>query len=316
MSELKLITMDSVQVKEIDWLWYPYIPMGKITIIEWDPGQGKTSLVLKIAAILSNGGILMGDTEKRDAINIIYQTAEDGLSDTIKPRLIKENADCNKIYIIDESKTPLSMNDSRLEEAIIKTKAQLIILDPIQAYIGANVDMHRANEVRPIFKKLSEIAEKYNCAVILIGHMNKASMSKSTYRGLGTIDIQAAARSVLIVGRMRENPETRIMVQDKNSLAKEGRAVAFNIDEESGVDIIGETDITVDELLQGYSSNKINVKKFIEDELSNGEVNADVILRNAKEQGISERTLKNYKKQMNIKSYKRKNGWIWKKAEI
>lgn len=207
-------------------------------------------------------------------------------------------------------------NDSRLEEAIIKTKAQLIILDPIQAYIGANVDMHRANEVRPIFKKLSEIAEKYNCAVILIGHMNKASMSKSTYRGLGTIDIQAAARSVLIVGRMRENPETRIMVQDKNSLAKEGRAVAFNIDEESGVDIIGETDITVDELLQGYSFNKINVKKFIEDELSNGEVNADVILRNAKEQGISERTLKNYKKQMNIKSYKRKNGWIWKKAEI
>lgn len=208
------------------------------------------------------------------------------------------------------------MNDSRLEEAIIKTKAQLIILDPIQAYIGTNVDMHRANEVRPIFKKLSEIAEKYNCAVILIGHMNKASMSKSTYRGLGTIDIQAAARSVLTVGRMRENPETRIMVQDKNSLAKEGRAVAFNIDEESGVDIIGETDITVDELLQGYSSNKINVKKFIEDELSNGEVNADVILRNAKEQGISERTLKNYKKQMNIKSYKRKNGWIWKKAEI
>ena len=208
------------------------------------------------------------------------------------------------------------MNDSRLEEAIIKTKAQLIILDPIQAYIGANVDMHRANEVRPIFKKLSEIAEKYNCAVILIGHMNKASMSKSTYRGLGTIDIQAAARSVLIVGRMRENPETRIMVQDKNSLAKEGRAVAFNIDEESGVDIIGETDIRVDELLQGYSSNKINVKKFIEDELSNGEVNADVILRNAKEQGISERTLKNYKKQMNIKSYKRKNGWIGKKAEI
>ena len=208
------------------------------------------------------------------------------------------------------------MNDSRLEEAIINTKAQLIILDPIQAYIGANVDMHRANEVRPIFKKLSEIAEKYNCAVILIGHMNKASMSKSTYRGLGTIDIQAAARSVLIVGRMRENPETRIMVQDKNSLAKEGRAGAFNIDEESGVDIIGETDITVDELLQGYSSNKINVKKFIEDELSNGEVNADVILRNAKEQGISERTLKNYKKQMNIKSYKRKNGWIWKKAEI
>ena len=224
MSELKLITMDSIQVKEIDWLWYPYIPMGKITIIEGDPGQGKTSLVLKIAAILSNGGILMGDTEKRDAINIIYQTAEDGLSDTIKPRLIKENADCNRIYIIDESKIPLSMNDSRLEEAIIKTKAQLIILDPIQAYIGANVDMHRANEVRPIFKKLSEIAEKYNCAVILIGHMNKASMSKSTYRGLGTIDIQAAARSVLIVGRMRENPETRIMVQDKNSLAKEGRA--------------------------------------------------------------------------------------------
>ena len=119
------------------------------------------------------------------------------------------------------------MTDDRLEQAIIETGARLIILDPIQAYIGATVDMHRANEIRPVLKHLGIIAEKHNCAIILIGHMNKASGSKSTYRGLGSIDIQATARSVLLVARLRDKPNIRIMAHDKSSLAPAGDADVY-----------------------------------------------------------------------------------------
>lgn len=195
--ELKLIHMEDVVSKEVEWLWYPYIPYGKITIVEGDPREGKTTLVLKLAAALSRGLPLPCDDDReREPIHIIYQTAEDGIDDTIKPRLEKVGADCSMIRVIDETEKELSMTDDRLEQAIVETGARMVILDPIQAYIGAKVDMHRANEIRPVLKHLGMIAEKYNCAIVLIGHMNKAAGSKSTYRGLGSIDIQATAKGV------------------------------------------------------------------------------------------------------------------------
>ena len=150
-TELKLIHMEDVISKEVSWLWYPYIPFGKITVIEGDPGEGKTTLILKIAALLSKGLPLpCMDDIPYEPMAVIYQTAEDGLEDTIKPRLEQAGADCSKIRVIDESEKELTMSDERLEQAIIETQAKLIILDPIQAYIGATVDMHRANEIRPV----------------------------------------------------------------------------------------------------------------------------------------------------------------------
>ncbi len=112
--ELKLINMADVEAKEVEWLWYPYIPYGKITIIQGDPGEGKTTLVLNLAAMLSKGLKLPESERAAEAINIIYQTAEDGLSDTVKPRLVAANADHSRITVIDESKLELSLTDERL----------------------------------------------------------------------------------------------------------------------------------------------------------------------------------------------------------
>lgn len=140
--ELKLIHMEDVVSKEVEWLWYPYIPYGKITIVERDPGEGKTTLVLKLAAALSRGLPLPCDDDReREPIHIIYQTAEDGIDDTIKPRLEKAGADCSMIRVIDETEKELSMIDDRLEQAIVETGARLVILDPIQAYIGAKINV-------------------------------------------------------------------------------------------------------------------------------------------------------------------------------
>ena len=253
--KLKLINMDSVEVEQVEWLLYPFIPYGKVTIIQGDPGEGKTTMVLQIIAKLTRGEPILPvtdttktkekrsdevDSENEDLdaednmqeqssvspVNVIYQTAEDGLGDTIKPRLLAAGADCSKVLVIDDSDQPLTMADVRLEEAIVQTKARMVVLDPIQGFLGADVDMHRANEIRPLMKRIAVLSEKYHCAVILIGHMNKNSNGKSSYRGLGSIDFQAAARSVLIVGRVKDEPEVRVVCHTKSSLAPEGTSIA------------------------------------------------------------------------------------------
>ena len=320
--ELKLIHMEDVVSKEVEWLWYPYIPYGKITIIEGDPGEGKTTLVLKLAAALSRGLPLPCDDDKEyEPIHIIYQTAEDGIEDTIKPRLEKAGADCSMIRVIDETDKELSMTDDRLEQAIIETKARLIILDPIQAYIGATVDMHRANEIRPVLKHLGIIAEKHNCAIILIGHMNKASGSKSTYRGLGSIDIQATARSVLLVARLRDKPNIRIMAHDKSSLAPAGDAIGFEMTEDNGMVCIGPYDITIDELLsgnEGRGKKKLDIaENFIKEYFgSNKLIPSNEIMMEAAKRSIKRNTLLSAKKKLGITSDKEKaeDGtiyWTW-----
>ena len=211
--ELQMIRMSEVQSQEIEWLWYPFIPYGKLTIIQGDPGDGKTTMVLNLAAKLSKGEALDENMTVTEPVNVIYQTAEDGLADTVKPRLELAGADCERIIVIDESDKSLSMVDERLEQAIVRTGARLLILDPIQAYLGGGMDMNRANEARDMTKKLGALAEKTKCAIILIGHMNKASGNKAAYRGMGSIDFFAVARSVLLVGRVEGESNTRAVVQ-------------------------------------------------------------------------------------------------------
>lgn len=173
--ELKIISLSEIKTEEVKWLWYPYIPFGKVTIVQGDPGEGKTTFVLSVIAALTHGETLPECETGLPPMNVIYQTAEDGLADTIKPRLEAVGADCSRVQTIDYSQSMLTLTDQRLEEAIHSTDAGLLVLDPLQAYLGSGVDMHRANEIRPIMKKLSAVAERTGCAVVLIGHMNKAS---------------------------------------------------------------------------------------------------------------------------------------------
>ncbi len=316
MTKLKLINMQDIKVEEVEWLIYPYIPYGKITIIQGDPGEGKTTLVLQIISKLTKGENVIENQENEvtEAINVIYQTAEDGLGDTIKPRLISAGADCSKITVIDDKDTPLTMLDKRLEKAVAETKARLVVLDPIQGFLGPNIDMHRANEIRPVMKHISELAEKYRCAVILIGHMNKCSLSKSTYRGLGSIDFQAAARSVLIVGRIKDEPEIRAVCQVKNSLAPEAKSIAFRLSKNCGFEWIGEYNITADDLLSGSSkgAKKKAAVDFLENLLADGQVAQTEIMKLAEENDISQKTLRNAKETLDIKSKKVGNQWYWK----
>lgn len=330
-----MINMESVKVEQIEWLLYPFIPFGKVTIIQGDPGEGKTTMVLQIIAKLTRGEpILLNKKSQKEAqqdseenlkqevlsqdnpiqpVNVIYQTAEDGLGDTIKPRLLAAGADCSRVLVIDDREQPLTMLDVRLEEAIMQTKARMVVLDPIQGFLGTDVDMHRANEIRPLMKRMAVLAEKYHCAIILIGHMNKNSNGKSSYRGLGSIDFQAAARSVLIVGRLKDEPETRVMCHVKSSLAPEGKSVAFRLDKETGFQWIGEYDISADDLLSGDARGQKSriAKEFLLDILADGGMAQKKIEEEANKQGIKKKTLRNAKQELEIDSVKRGNQWFW-----
>ena len=255
-----VMKMSEVEETVVQWLWYPFIPFGKVTLIQGNPGKGKTWLAMAIAAYCTNGKELP-NALPIEPFNVLYQTAEDGIADTIKPRLAKCGADMTRVRFINEEEKQLSMTDDRIEKAIRQNNVCLMIMDPIQAYLGANVDMNRANEIRPLFRHLSTIAERTGCAIVLIGHLNKSSGSQSDYRSLGSIDIAAAVRSILFVEKVEKEKEQdiRVVYQQKDSLAKKENPVAFSLGEE-GLKWLGEYDISIEDLLMGKAGTKKETK--------------------------------------------------------
>lgn len=300
-----MIRMSDIETKEVGFLWNPYIPFGKLTILQGDSGNGKTYLAMYLCAACTNGKPLP-HMEMIEPCNVIYQTAEDGLDDTIKPRLEEAGADLSRVLTINDYDTdPLTLADERIEKAIRQTNAKLVIIDPIQAFLGANVDMNRANEVRPLLRKIADVAQRTGCAIVLIGHLNKASGQQSGYRNLGSIDFRAASRSVLVVGKSKDDPNIRVMAHDKSSLAPAGTSLAFVLGDEDGFRWIGEYDVTADELLSGIEKkapSKIHeAKDLILNMLSNGkEVLSEDIDRVAIKRGISSRTVRDAKKELGI----------------
>lgn len=306
-----LTFINQIESKPVNWLWYPYIPSGKLTVIQGDPGDGKTTFILSLIAALSTGEALPL-SEERKVYRAIYQNTEDDLADTIRPRLDRYGADCANVCFI-EKETPLYLDDDCLEKAIVEAGAKLLVLDPLQAFVGENVDMNRANSIRPRLGKLKTIAEKTDCAIVLIGHLNKKSGGRADYRGLGSIDIQAAARSVLLVSKHEEYPNFRFVAQQKNNLAPLGETLAFTL-KEGGVKWIGAFPLTVNELTNrdgGKPSKENKAIKIIANMLINGKVPADEIIAVCAEEGVSERTVNNAKKRLKVKAVRSAGRWYW-----
>ena len=299
---VKIIRMSDVELTPVEWLWKPYLPFGKLSVLQGNPGEGKTYFAMHLAAACTNEKLLP-NMEHMEPFNVIYQTAEDGLGDTVKPRLIEAGADLDRVLVIDDSEVQLTLSDERIEKAIIENNARLVIIDPIQAYLGADVDMNRANEVRPIFMRLGQVAQRTGCAILLIGHLNKAAGMQSLQRGLGSIDIAAAVRSVMFIGKLKHDPTMRILTHEKSSLAPPGASLAFSLGDEGGFRWVGEYDITADEMLSGIEPQRETktqqAKDLICTLLAGGkQVLSEDIDKAALERGIPGRTVRDAKREL------------------
>ena len=307
---------DAVRQQEVDWLWYPYIPYGKITLLQGDPGDGKSTFMLHVAAAVSTGGVMPDGSQVDKCHSVIYQCSEDNAADTIKPRLISAGADCEKIAHILEDDHPLALDDPRIEEAVIRSGARMVIFDPIQAYIPPESDMLNASKMRIVLRNLARIAEKYRCAVVLIGHMTKTSGNKNLYRGLGSIDIAAIARSVLMIKRDDTDPDVRYMFPVKSSLAYEGPAVRFIFDKDFGFRILGTCELKADKPNAQAEDEKIGkaqrAERLLKILLSDGSKPSKAVLEQLKQLDISERTVRSVVKKIGVQAFRKGNIWYWK----
>lgn len=334
-----IVRLGDVEPEAVQWLWEPYIPLRKLTLLEGDPGVGKTWLALQIAASLSQGYALPGPDgwpggPGGQGSPVLYLSAEDGIADTLRPRLDAAGADCTRIHALvgwrgqdakgQAQHGAIMLSDvAILEEAMAEIQPVLVIIDPLQGYLGATVDMHRANEVRPILTGLSTLAETYACAVLAIRHLGKAPQSRAMYRGLGSIDFAAAARSILLAGQDPRDPTRRVLAHVKSSLALAGVALGYEL-RRSTFAWTGLSSITAEELLAPYHDDEERsaideATDFLQDILAEGPKPAQEVIKAAKQAGITEITLRRAKKAAGVGAHRQnaeghergKGGWVW-----
>lgn len=303
-----------IKTVPVEWLWYPYIPYGKITVLQGDPGDGKSTLMMQVIAAVSNGKNAIEGMQLSKPQKVIYQCSEDGAADTIKPRLERAGADCCNVCFIQEDDNFLTLDDERIRKTIETIGARLLVIDPLQAYVGDDGNLTVATKARRLMQRLSSWATAYRCAIVLVGHLNKKEGTKSLYRSIGSIDVVASARSVLQIERVESDQEVRALRQVKCSLAAKGQSQYFIINHEGNLEWIDYDEETEEEDMfeDDFAPTKQEqLSELLTRMLLNGPIPSITILNECISHGFSERTIKSVKKIVGIKSYRKDGQWFW-----
>ena len=314
---LRVVSMSEIEPRKAEYLIQPYLPKGRLSIVAGVSGSTKTWFILSVAAFLSRGGHFPTDGEDAPArapAVTVYQTRENDYHTDIRPRLDAMGADMEKIVMIDESAgegEALSFSDGRLREVCLLHHPAMIVFDPVQSYLGAQVDMHRANEVRPVLDSLIALAEEFDCAVVLVSHLSKMTTASALDRIMGSADFRNAARSILLIGSDPEDENARVAVHAKNSLGTAGESIRYHIDPAHGVVFDGLCELTEDEIIS--SGKRMRKKKDVPVSARAAEsiralfggrdaVPAEEVLEMQKRERITDGTLYRLKKQFGIRT--------------
>lgn len=245
-TSLSLICADSVEYVPPRWLIEPYFQRGKGTLIQADPGTGKTAFMCAIAAHVSTGKAFL-DTPVQTPGTVLMLSVEDDLG-VLRGRIAKNGGDLKKVFFMPNA-SEMTINSQEIEQAIKQIGAKLLIFDPLQAFLGAKIDMFRANETRPALAKLFEMCDRHDCACAIIAHMGKNNLGKSPVnQSLGSVDIPAAMRSVLHITKNPEVENELLAVHVKSSNAPKGQSIAYSIVDCGGVEWHGFSDFSADDL--------------------------------------------------------------------
>lgn len=304
-----MICFEDVEEKETNWIYYPYVPRGKITLCAAYPGVGKTYCICYMCACISTGkqffNISPFDNVPETAI---YISAEDGIADTLKKRLRVCGANMRNIFTVEDKNASLTFDSPELEKIIKDKKPALLVFDPFQAYIGEDVDMNAANRTRAKLNHLAFLAEKYDVGIMLICHFNKNQKGDAITRILGSTDIVGIARSYLALATIPGEIDMKYMSHEKSSLAKRGKTILFHIDpEDGGVVYDGENYLTMDDYTALVQKNRNRAapsldgaKEFLLNNMPDGYRSAEELKNLAEANNISISTLNRARKELNI----------------
>ena len=322
--EPAITALADVEPESVSWLWHPRIPIGKLTLLVGDPGLGKTWLSLALAAAVSRGWPLPGDDEPREPRDVLFLTAEDGLADTIRPRLDALDACIPRIQALEGIRRKdgrvgnVSLADlDVLEQALNAVRPALLVVDPVQAYLGAGVDFHRANEIRPLLQGLSALAERFGTAVVAIGHLRKGGADRAIYRSLGSIDLAAAARSMLLVAADPDDESRRLVAHAKSNLEQAGETLAYRLSE--GIFLWdGTSELDAEQLARPPAAAPAErprdaAGEWLEAILADGPMSVGTLKEQALAAGMSWRTVERAKTALGIRARKAgfSGGWEW-----
>ncbi len=330
-----VVCMANVEPERVRWLWRGRIPLGKLTIIDGDPGLGKSVITCDLAARVSSGRAMpdgtFGDLDGPSGVVIL--SAEDGLADTIRPRLDAAGAECERIaaltYVVDktEERLPTLADLHEISRSIAATEASLVIVDPLMAYLQNETNSYRDQDVRRALTPLSKLAESTGVAMVVVRHLNKSSIGNPIYRGGGSIGIIGAARAALLVAPDPDDESglRRILAVTKSNLATMPSALSYTI-EDNGADMPivvwgGATSHTAKELLAAANDGeggdaRSDAEGFLLDALEDGSLPVEDLLKGARNAGIAETTLRRAKKKLGVKAGKIGFGadgrWRWR----
>jgi len=310
--EHKRIAWDSVQPKEITWLWKDRIPYGKISILVGDSGLGKTTVAIDIAARLTTGRSMPLCDAPPITGNVLFQSQEDDLADTLLPRCISAGVDLGRIASIDADELNLDEDCEIIEQHIRETNSRMIVFDPLQQYLGKNADMCRITDIRRLLSNLGGIAARNDCAVLIIAHQSKSHNNNELHKVFGSVDITATARSVLRVSKSENDPETRLLTHIKSSVSRPAPPIAFRIEGNSQIVYLGEYDgEDNDYVIPEDTSKRSKAVELIYSMLEGGAKEGTEVFKACHEAGISTRTVERVKKELNVRSGRDGSKHVW-----
>jgi hypothetical protein len=337
------ILISEVESESVSWLWRGWLALGKISVMDGDPGLGKSAAVLDLAARVSTGSPFPDGTKcGNGAGGVVVLSAEDGLADTIKPRLEAAGADTSRISSLktvvtgtgesrQERPFALPKDLPLLEREIDLLGATLVIVDPLMAFFGGGIDAHKDQDVRRALTPLAALAERTGAAVQLVRHLNKGEGKSPVYRGGGSIGIIGAARMGALVAADPRDENRRVLAPTKNNLATRPKSLSYGLEEaENGaVRVVwsGESDLSAADLLGALGESEPGARgeaeDFLRSMLADGPLPSDEIFGAAKDARISNSTLRRAKDRLgvgavreNVPGGKRGSGkWVWRLPE-
>ena len=330
----KLIRLADVSPEAVDWLWPGRIALGKLTLLSGDPGLGKSFLTIDLAARVTTGKAWPDRPGELNAIgSVVMLSAEDDLADTIRPRLDAAGADVSRVWCLQAVRYRLEDDPEELERGFCLTTdcevldvvlrqvgdCRLLVVDPIGSYL-AGIDSHRNAEVRSVLQPLSDLASRYDVAVVAVSHLNKSCSGPAVYRSMGSLAFTAAARAVWAVSKDPDCQARRLVLPVKNNLGADESGLAYRIaGEPPTVDWESElVSLTADDALapteeREERTERDRAKNWLRETLAGGAVASLDIIADAKEHGIAEKTLRRALRDIGGRPQKRGPGgtWLW-----